>query len=71
MNKIELEAFKDIKKLIKNKPIKFNGTENQLDEIIKNALLEQVPATWSKHDAKLVYKSLINIIKKYEESFQL
>ncbi len=66
MNKIELEAFNDIKKLIKKKPIKFFGTENQLDEIIKNVLLEQVPATWSKNESKLVYKSLINIIKKYK-----
>jgi hypothetical protein len=64
LNKIELEAFNDIKKLIKKKPIKFDGTENQLDEIIKNVLLEQVPATWSKNESKLFYKSLINILKK-------
>jgi len=63
LNKLQETAFKDIIKLYKKNPIKTNLTDAQVNEIIKESLLNIWNDSWSKNESKVFVKNLVKIIK--------
>jgi len=63
LNKLQETAFKDIKKLLSKNPVQTNLTDEQVDEIIKETLLNKWNDSWSKNESKVFVKNLVKILK--------
>ena len=63
MSNLQQTAYKDVKKLLAKNPVKTNLTDEQVDSIIQETLVNTWNDSWSRNESKIFYKNLVKNLK--------
>jgi hypothetical protein len=63
LSNLQQTAYKDVKKLLAKNPVKTNLTDEQVDSIIQETLVNTWNDSWSRNESKIFYKNLVKNLK--------